>query len=77
LYGKAPNQSVNPDEAVAIGAAIQAGVLVGEMSGIVLLDVAPLSLGIETLGGVFTRIIKRNTTIPSRKSDTFSTAADN
>jgi len=68
---------VNPDEAVAIGAAIQAGVLVGEMSGIVLLDVAPLSLGIETLGGVFTRIIKRNTTIPSRKSDTFSTAADN
>lgn len=77
LYGQAPNQSVNPDEAVAIGAAIQAGVLVGEMSGIVLLDVTPLSLGIETLGGVFTRIIKRNTTIPSRKMDTFSTAADN
>lgn len=77
LYGKVPNQSVNPDEAVAIGAAIQAGVLVGEMSGIVLLDVTPLSLGIETLGGVFTRIIKRNTTIPSRKMDTFSTAADN
>lgn len=77
LFGKTPNRSVNPDEAVAMGAAIQAGVLEGEMSGIVLLDVTPLSLGIETLGGVFTRIIERNTTIPSRKSKTFSTAADN
>jgi molecular chaperone DnaK (HSP70) len=77
LYGKTPNKSVNPDEAVAIGAAIQAGVLQGEMGGIVLLDVTPLSLGIETLGGVFTRIINRNTTIPTRKSQVFSTAADN
>ena len=77
LFGKQPNKSVNPDEAVAMGAAIQAGVLEGEMSGIVLLDVTPLSLGIETLGGVFTRIIERNTTIPSRKSKVFSTAADN
>ena len=63
-----PNKSVNPDEAVAMGAAIQAGVLKGEMGGIVLLDVTPLSLGIETLGAVFTRIITRNTTIPTRKS---------
>ncbi|OMJ70234.1 hypothetical protein SteCoe_31832 [Stentor coeruleus] len=77
LYGKNPNKSVNPDEAVAVGAAIQAGVLQGEMGGIVLLDVTPLSLGIETLGGVFTRIINRNTTIPTRKSQVFSTAADN
>jgi len=77
LYGKTPNRSVNPDEAVAMGAAIQAGVLQGEMGGIVLLDVTPLSLGIETLGGVFTRIINRNTTIPTRKSQVFSTAADN
>ena len=77
LYGKSPNKSVNPDEAVAVGAAIQAGVLQGEMGGIVLLDVTPLSLGIETLGGVFTRIINRNTTIPTRKSQVFSTAADN
>ena len=77
LYGKLPNKSVNPDEAVAVGAAIQAGVLQGEMGGIVLLDVTPLSLGIETLGGVFTRIINRNTTIPTRKSQVFSTAADN
>lgn len=77
LYGRVPNKSVNPDEAVAAGAAIQAGVLQGEMGGIVLLDVTPLSLGIETLGGVFTRIINRNTTIPTRKSQVFSTAADN
>ena len=77
LYGKNPNKSVNPDEAVAVGAAIQAGVLQGEMGGIVLLDVTPLSLGIETLGAVFTRIINRNTTIPTRKSQIFSTAADN
>lgn len=75
-YGKNPNRSVNPDEAVAMGASIQAGVLQGEMGGIVLLDVTPLSLGIETLGGVFTRIINRNTTIPTRKSQVFSTAAD-
>ena len=77
FYGKQPNKSVNPDEAVAVGAAIQAGVLEGEMGGIVLLDVTPLSLGIETLGGVLTRIITRNTTIPTRKSQIFSTAADN
>lgn len=68
LFGKTPNRSINPDEAVAMGAAIQAGVLKGEMGGIVLLDVTPLSLGIETLGGVFTRIINRNTTIPTKKS---------
>mmetsp|Transcript_34004 Transcript_34004/g.59265 ORF Transcript_34004/g.59265 Transcript_34004/m.59265 type:complete len:651 (+) Transcript_34004:13-1965(+) len=77
LYGRNPNKSVNPDEAVAMGASIQAGVLSGEMGGIVLLDITPLSLGIETLGGVFTRIINRNTTIPTRKSQVFSTAADN
>jgi len=77
FYAKQPNKSVNPDEAVAAGAAIQAGVLEGEMGGIVLLDVTPLSLGIETLGGVLTRIITRNTTIPTRKSQIFSTAADN
>ena len=77
FYARQPNKSVNPDEAVAAGAAIQAGVLEGEMGGIVLLDVTPLSLGIETLGGVLTRIITRNTTIPTRKSQIFSTAADN
>jgi molecular chaperone DnaK len=75
--GKEPNQSVNPDEVVAIGAAIQAGVLSGEVKGVVLLDVTPLSLGLETLGGVMTKLIERNTTIPVRKSELFSTAEDN
>ena len=75
--GKEPNQSVNPDEVVAIGAAIQAGVLSGEVKNVVLLDVTPLSLGVETLGGVTTKLIERNTTVPVRKSETFSTAADN
>ena len=74
--GKEPNQSVNPDEVVAVGAAIQAGVLGGEVKGIVLLDVTPLSLGIETMGGVFTKLVERNTTIPTRKSEVFSTADD-
>jgi molecular chaperone DnaK len=77
LFGKEPNRSVNPDEVVAIGAAVQGGVLAGDVKDVLLLDVTPLSLGIETLGGVLTKLIERNTTIPTRAQQVFSTAADN
>src|SRR3989442_8000684 len=77
FFGREPHKGVNPDEVVAVGAAIQAGVLKGDVKDVLLLDVTPLSLGVETMGGVMTRLIERNTTIPSRKSEVFSTAEDN
>jgi len=77
FFGKNPSKSVNPDEVVAMGAAIQGGVLDGKVDGLVLIDVTPLSLGIETLGGIFTRLIEKNTAIPTKKAETFSTAAEN
>ena len=77
FFGKEPHKGVNPDEVVAIGAAVQAGVLSGDVKDVLLLDVTPLSLGIETLGGVMTKLIERNTTIPAKKTEVFSTAADN
>jgi molecular chaperone DnaK len=77
IFGKEPSKGVNPDEVVAMGAAIQGGVLEGDVKDVLLLDVTPLSLGIETLGGVMTRLIEKNTTIPARQSQVFSTAEDN
>jgi molecular chaperone DnaK len=77
FFGKKPSKGVNPDEVVAIGAAIQGGVLTGEVKDVLLLDVTPLSLGIETMNGVFTKLIESNTTIPAKKSEVFSTAVDN